>query len=295
MELLGNCKIKNRIKAVVLLKIFMYTFLIWNPINSSIGKFLEIKYEHDRLLNIRCSRLLAKHVLKNDSYKTQSRQKQSSNRFNKDIINEAENKSTYSQIKKSELNYLDLYRKDYKNRYSKKKGLSKLDCYYENKVFNKINNIFEISEYIKNNNKFYNKKAFNKYIIRLIIFSFIPFIGLIIPFFFSEYNPLIKNWCFSTCTYKHDGSGTKDEASKAVEIHRNKSRYLTSLSKDALETMQIVNFAFLLLSITIVLFVLLYILIKSIKYARLRAGKGKISLKQYCCFFKELITVKLYL
>ncbi|KMZ76802.1 hypothetical protein PVIIG_06580, partial [Plasmodium vivax India VII] len=151
----------------------------------SIGKSLEIKYEHDRLLNIRCSRLLAKHVLKNDSYKTQSRPKYSSSVINKNIINEAENKSKYSQIKKTDVNYLDLYRKDYKYRYSKKKGISKLDCYYENKLFNKFNNIFEISEYMRNNNKFYNKKIYNKYMIRIIIFAFIPLIGLIFPFFFS--------------------------------------------------------------------------------------------------------------
>ncbi|CAI7718367.1 Plasmodium exported protein, unknown function [Plasmodium vivax] len=293
MELLGNCKIKNRIKAVVLLKIFMYTFLIWNPINSSIGKSLEMKYVQDELLNIRCSRLLAKHVLKNDSYKTQSRQKQSSNRFNKDIINEAENKSTYSQIKKSELNYLDLYRKDYKNRYSKKKGLSKLDCYYENKVFNKINNIFEISEYIKNNNKFYNKKAFNKYIIRLIIFSFIPFIGLIIPFFFSEHNTLIKNWCLSTCRSLHGSSDKAPENfSEAEKIHKDKQMYLTSLSKDDLVTIKMVNNVFLVLSTIIVIFAILYIFLKFIKYTRLKDGKGKTGVKDYYRFCKEMIIAK---
>ncbi|CAG9475204.1 unnamed protein product [Plasmodium vivax] len=295
MALLGNYNIKDSIKSVVLLNIFMYTFLIWNPIKflSSIGKSLEMKYVQDELLNIRCSRLLAKYELKNDSYNTLSKQKHSSNRINKNIINEAENKSTYSKIKKSDVNYLDLYRKDYKNRYSKKRGLSKLDCYYENKVFNKINNIFEISENMRNNNKIYNKKIYNKYVIRLIIFAFIPLIGLIIPYFFSEYNPLIKNWCFRSCLNKHGSNrDTPKEFSESAEIHAAQQKYLTYLSKDALETMQIVNFVFLLLSIIIVLFALLYILLKHIKYARLRAGKGKMNLKQYCCFFKELITSK---
>ncbi|CAG9474528.1 unnamed protein product [Plasmodium vivax] len=292
MVLLGNNKIKDSIKSVVLLKIFMYTFLLWNPLNSSIGKFLEINYEGDGLLNITCSRLLAKHVLKNDSYKTQSRQKYTSNGINRNIINDAENKSTYSQIKKSYLNYLDLYRKDYKNRYSKKKGLSKLDCYYENKVFNKINNIFEISEYMKHKNKYYNKKIFKKYIIRLIIFAFIPFIGLIIPFFFSKYNPLIENWCFSTCRAL-DSSGQKPEVFDAsAKIHEKRHRYLTYISKDTLGTIEIVNFVFLLSSIIIVVCVLLYIFLKFIKYTRLKDGKGKTGVKEYYRFCKELITAK---
>ncbi|CAI7724085.1 Plasmodium exported protein, unknown function [Plasmodium vivax] len=294
MALLGNCIIKDSIKPVTFLKIFMYTFLIGNPINdvSSIGKSLEINYEEDGLLNIRCSRLLVKHLLKNDSYKTQSRQNYSSNGINQNIINEAENKSTYSQIKKSDLNYLDLYRKDYKNRYSKKKGLSKLDCYYENKVFNKINNIFEISEYMRNKNKYYNKKIFKKYIIRLIIFAFIPFIGLIIPFFFSKYNPLIKGWCFSSCRARDSSNKEPKDFLESAKIHEKRHRYLTSLSKDTLVTIEIVNFVFLMLSIIIVIFVLLYIFLKFIKYIRLKDGKGKTGLKDYYHFCKELIAAK---
>ncbi|KMZ94665.1 hypothetical protein PVMG_02554 [Plasmodium vivax Mauritania I] len=227
-------------------------------------------------------------------YSIKNVQKYSSNVINKDIINEAKNKSTYSQIEKSDVNYLDLYRKNYKNRYSKKKGLSKLDCYYENKVFNKINNIFEISEYMRNKNKFYNKKIFNRYIISLIIFAFIPFLGTILPLFFSDLNPYVKNWCFNTCRSKHiKNDNSKSQTIEAAKTdHQQQQRYLTSLSKDTLGTIQILNFVLLLLSIIIVLFVLFYILLKYIKYARLRAGKGKMSLKQYCCFFNELITGK---
>ncbi|KMZ76619.1 hypothetical protein PVIIG_05463 [Plasmodium vivax India VII] len=253
-----------------------------------------MKYGQDVSLDISFNRLLSKHELINDSYKTHSRHKHANYGMNKNIKSEAEKKSTYSQISGGGLNKFDAYMKDYKYRYSKKKGIAKLDCYYEKKVLKKINNIYEISEYMRNKNKFYNKKIFNRYIISLIIFAFIPFLGTILPLFFSDLNPYVKNWCFNTCRSKHiKNDNSKSQTIEAAKTdHQQQQRYLTSLSKDTLGTIQILNFVLLLLSIIIVLFVLFYILLKYIKYARLRAGKGKMSLKQYCCFFNELITGK---
>ncbi|KMZ88917.1 hypothetical protein PVBG_06292, partial [Plasmodium vivax Brazil I] len=75
--------------------------------------------------------------------------------------------------------------KGYKDRYMKKKGLSKLDCYYENKVFGKINHIRDIAEKMHNDKKRWKKFFLKKYGIVLMLFALIPAIGLIFPILFG--------------------------------------------------------------------------------------------------------------
>ncbi|KMZ83402.1 hypothetical protein PVBG_06044 [Plasmodium vivax Brazil I] len=71
--------------------------------------------------------------------------------------------STYVNLKRNDLSDLDNYKKCYKNRYSKKKGLAKLDCYYEKKVFDKIDKIYELSRKMKNDKKAFKKEIYNKF------------------------------------------------------------------------------------------------------------------------------------
>ncbi|GAB69911.1 hypothetical protein PCYB_006600, partial [Plasmodium cynomolgi strain B] len=124
-------------------------------------------------------------------------------------------------------------------------------------------------------------------------FSFIPFLGLILSFFFNEYNPLIQNWCLSTYRAKRTpGDPLKLIESEVVTYHTNNSGYLSSLIKETLEIIEIVNSVFSGLSIIIVIFVLLYIFLKFIKYTYLKDGKGETGIKEYYHFCKELITVK---
>ncbi|KMZ89632.1 hypothetical protein PVMG_06135 [Plasmodium vivax Mauritania I] len=294
MELLGKNRLRENVKYVVLLKYFTYIFLIWN-LNcdqSTFGKSLEMKYEQVRSLNISFNRLLAKHELKKDSYKTYSSQKYANYGTNKNIKSEEVKIPIQSQIRKDCLNNYDVYMKDYKNRYGKKKGLAKWDCYCERKLFNKINNIIHISENMKNDEKLYKKKKYNKYVIYLILFGLFPFLGSIMPLLFGEHGLLAKKMCFSTCKFDHvKGSGTVEE-NRAEQVHKAKNIYLSSIDKDTFEKIGIVNDVFLWLSFSIVLLILLYVLIKIIKYARIKSGKGKMSVKDYCHFCKDLITAK---
>ncbi|KMZ88498.1 hypothetical protein PVBG_06159 [Plasmodium vivax Brazil I] len=252
-----------------------------------------MKYEQVRSLNISFNRLLAKHELKKDSYKTYSSQKYANYGTNKNIKSEEVKIPIQSQIRKDCLNNYDVYMKDYKNRYGKKKGLAKWDCYCERNLFNKINNIYEITDNMKNKKKYYNKKIYNKYVIRLILFGLIPFLGTIMPLFFSEYNTYINNWCLRDCRSKHDTSDqTANTVDKIESVHREKQRYLMLIDKATFEAIAIVNEVFLYLSFFIVLLIFLYILLKIIKYARIKSGKGKMSVKDYCHFCKDLITAK---
>ncbi|KMZ76688.1 hypothetical protein PVIIG_05728 [Plasmodium vivax India VII] len=250
-------------------------------------------YGQDGSLNISFNRLLAKHELTNDSYKTYARQKYANYGMNKNIKSEEVKKPTPSHIRGDCLNNFDAYMKDYKKRYSKKKGVAKLDCYYERKLFNKINNIIHISENMKNDEKLYKKKKYNKYVIYLILFGLFPFLASIMPLLFAEHSPLTKMICFSTCRSKHDSTQSgRVQDDQAANVHADKGIYLCSIDKNTFEIIGTVNDVYFFLSCSIVLLILLYVLLKIVKYARIKSGKGKMSIKDYCHFCKDLITAK---
>ncbi|KMZ94057.1 hypothetical protein PVMG_02283 [Plasmodium vivax Mauritania I] len=250
-----------------------------------------MKYEHDRSSHIIFKRLLAKHDLKHDSYKTYSRKKYANYGMNKNIKSGEEKKLTYSQIRGGCLYNFDTYMKDYKNRYAKKKGLAKLDCYFEKNVLKKINNIFEISENMRKKKKYYNKKLYNKYVTCLVLFSVVPFFGFILILYFSKFNPYMLEACFSGCRHKHGGS-TISSFEESLTNHLSKNKRLLYISKEHFNIIEIVNDVFLCLSFPIVLLVLLYILLKMVKYQRIRSGKGTMTIKDYYHFFRDLITAK---
>ncbi|CAI7718314.1 hypothetical protein PVIIG_05751 [Plasmodium vivax India VII] len=78
-------------------------------------------------------------------------------RTNRKETNSSKDISTYSNFGKKGLDYLDNYNKDYERRYAKKKGIAKWDCYCEKKIFDKINNIYELAEKMQNNKKGFKK------------------------------------------------------------------------------------------------------------------------------------------
>ncbi|KMZ77305.1 hypothetical protein PVIIG_06500, partial [Plasmodium vivax India VII] len=121
-----------------------------------------IRYEEDGLLNIRYNRLLAKHELKKNLYKTEIKQKHFTNGMNEITKNEGGNISPYSYLKKDGLTELDAYKKSYKNRQSKKNALGKLECYCEKIVFDKIGYIDNLSEKMRNDKNSFKKKIYSK-------------------------------------------------------------------------------------------------------------------------------------
>ncbi|KMZ77274.1 hypothetical protein PVIIG_06330, partial [Plasmodium vivax India VII] len=137
---------------------------------------------------------------------------------------------TYGSLKPEGLNYYDTYKKKYKQRYSKKSGLAKLDCYYEKKVFDKIDNIFKLAQKTKNDKKYFKRKIRNKYIIPFIIFGLLPILGLILPLLFYNYNVFFGNYCFSDCTDTH-GSSEPDK----TKLHNDKNIKLLPFSEHTFE------------------------------------------------------------
>ncbi|VUZ99602.1 Plasmodium exported protein, unknown function [Plasmodium vivax] len=94
--------------------------------------------------------------------------------------------STYANLKNRDSIKLKLYKTGYKHRYAKKKGLSKLDCYCEKKLFDKIDDINKVSEKMHNDKKRLIKKILKKHCKGVIILTSILLIGLIIHIYLLE-------------------------------------------------------------------------------------------------------------
>ncbi|KMZ83205.1 hypothetical protein PVBG_06320 [Plasmodium vivax Brazil I] len=188
---------------------------------------------------------------------------------------EAKNKddiSTYRHLKKSGLNALDLYKKNYNQRYGKKKGLSRLECYFEKKVFDHIDYIDGLADKMQNNKKSYKKKVFKKYIIRYILFALLPFLGFIYPILFYGEKEALIPWCGAS---NHGGNNVKDCGIKYY-------------NPDLFLGMYCLNMIYLCTSIITVISVILYIFIKAVKYEKLKAGKGNMNRKEFINFCKEV-------
>ncbi|KNA02237.1 hypothetical protein PVNG_04468 [Plasmodium vivax North Korean] len=152
--------------------------------------------------------------------------------------------------------------KSYKSRHSKKRGLAKLDCYCENKVFNKLEYLSEIAKGMKNIESSFTKKLFKKYGIRIILF-FLPFLlGTIYPLLFIKDHEVIK-MCKFDCD-KHSGSGNETHIA---------TYYKSPFKKETWEIIEKLYPVFYYIFGIIVLSVIIYSFIKVMKYKKLKRGK----------------------
>ncbi|KMZ77295.1 hypothetical protein PVIIG_05654 [Plasmodium vivax India VII] len=237
---------------------------------------------------MRTHRLLAKHEFQNE---VQSRGLQNKASFNSDnykLEKGKGNNNTFQELKQSRSNHMDDYLKNYKNRYSKKRGLKKLDCYYENKVFNKIRHICDIAENTKNDKKGSKYFFLKKYNIGLFLLSLLPVIGLIYPILFGigeNYSGVL-----GACETSHIDSSSKAHKTGTIS-DVNYSDCTKKWMYDYKDSIKNTGLSYMIVSliiVSIVLFVVIYILIKLIKYQRLKAGRGKMSINQYYHFCKEI-------
>ncbi|KMZ83341.1 hypothetical protein PVBG_05737 [Plasmodium vivax Brazil I] len=176
----------------------------------------------------------------------------------------SDNIPTYSEVRSKASNNFDIYMKGYKDRYIKKKGLYKLDCYYENKLFGKFNHMCDVAEKMRNDKKRWKRFIFKKYGIGLIIFALIPGLGLIFYILFG-----IDGWgegIIKLCNENNHDSSTDG----CAKLHKDKW-------ETPLKYMEYSNMMFTVTMMIIVLSFVTYILIKFIKYERLKAEKCKMN------------------
>ncbi|KMZ92302.1 hypothetical protein PVMG_03657 [Plasmodium vivax Mauritania I] len=257
-------------------------------INSQYGKSLEYMYKQQRTWKTEFNRLLARYEQLSGLESTKLREKLSDRKPYTEKSNVSGNISAYSHVKRNESNNIDVYMKNYKHRYGKKKGLSKLDCYYENKVFGKFNNICDIGKKMQYDEKRSKSFFVKKYGIGLILFALIPTLGLIFPILFGDFYKMPG--IFGLCPSRNgEGSHFNDKGS-----HKNSGEYASCSKKWIYDNENTINkfgeisciFSFIM--IAIVFLVLFYIFIKIIKYEKIKAGKGKMNVKEYYRFCKNV-------
>ncbi|KMZ82177.1 hypothetical protein PVIIG_03431 [Plasmodium vivax India VII] len=282
------------LKFTAFLKSFTVIFLIWTYItykdmvqdkyilvDDIFPKSLDNKNEHCEILNRVIHRLLAKDELYNElGYVGKGGQ------FLRDSIgkgkkNVADVIPISSQLNKKGSNNVETYMKNYKRRYKKKKGLYKLDCYCEKKAFDKLNYIYTLSDKMRNDKKGFKNKISKKYGLGLIILSLIPSLGLIFYILFG-------------CGKDLPGAiGLCMDKSHYDDRKHKRDNGCTLLKRDEWdENLVNIRFANDLFSYTMIITVLLffiYIFIKVIKYKKLKAGRDKMSLKEYYRFTKSLL------
>ncbi|KMZ82176.1 hypothetical protein PVIIG_03430 [Plasmodium vivax India VII] len=215
-----------------------------------------MKCDHklDGTYGIVMQRLLSKTGLEFGLEPNKIKEEISHNYGSKELENESDDTSIYRSLKRNNSNDKYSNSKKFTNTYAKKKGLEKLDCYCEKKIFNNIDKIYKLA---KNGN--YDKKTFKNIIIKkygykIIFSSLFSLIGLIVPIL--VYGKVVIS------------QGT-----------------LTGVIQYLIPDL---NYAFFIPYCTIFILTILYIFIKVVKYEKLKAGRGKMNRKEYICFCKEI-------
>ncbi|SCA83684.1 Plasmodium exported protein, unknown function [Plasmodium vivax] len=279
MELLGYYKIKKNVKFVVLFKLFTFLLLIWNQ-NNGVGhldKSLEKKYKSDISLNMNFNRLLAKHDRQRELKYSRQGAQLANDIINKNTRNVLKDTPSYVQLSKKGKTGLDVYMNEYKRRYRKKKGLSKLECYCEKKVLDKLHGLYAAGEKLKNEKKSLKNFFLKKYGIGLILFALMPAVSLIYYILFGA-----GSWWDAIIKFCRTASHISDEKLSGCQ---NRHEYKWKPYIDYIHPALMV---FTFTMIIIILLFVFYTLIKVVKYEKLKSGKDKMSLKEYLRFSKDV-------
>ncbi|SCA83752.1 Protein of unknown function, putative, partial [Plasmodium vivax] len=199
------------------------------------------------------SRLLEEHEMEKELGHSGIRDKLLHDANNKKYKTKKENRSVYKKLKQMGLNDFEIYKKAFECKYTKKKGLGKLDCYCEKKIFDKLEGICLLAKNMKDDKKYF-KNVCKRYGLPFALsFIFVFTVGIITVL---------------------DGCG--------VEC-------LISATKKA-DPLFYVVYSILLYILPISIFLVLsYIMIKVIKYDRLVEGKveGKRIAKEISCYYDD--------
>ncbi|KMZ89600.1 hypothetical protein PVMG_06184 [Plasmodium vivax Mauritania I] len=209
------------------------------------------------MLNTIFNRLLAIHELETQSKRISLYGNSLEYKNNQKMKNKKEYSSIYGRMQE---NNLKNNKRDYIQKNAKKKGISKLDGYCEQSIFNEIDKINELTKNMYNIRN-YTKKALHKNNrLRFISLCFFPFIGIVIMVLsILDNNDILLIKC---------------KGSPCNPI--------------VLEEGAISSIAFLMITSYILLLSIIYIIRKYIKYEKMKAGKGKISIKGYFRWLKDI-------
>ncbi|SCA81885.1 Protein of unknown function, putative [Plasmodium vivax] len=218
---------------------------------NAFGKSLKNGSKLNISLDTNTLRSLAMYEKENDLISSRFQHNTHGNRHNEKLLNERYNNNTYERLKTGKPNNIESYLNSFKYRYSKKSGLKKLDCYYEKKIFNSIYKIEKMVE--QNNVGSYRitRSIIKKFGPLLFIINLIPLLVFVIPVkeIRKKYNLKTSGYAL----YKN----RQDVTDKTVLI----SKFTDSS----------VRCFFLCMLIIIMLSLIIYIYIKTLKYKRIRS------------------------
>ncbi|KMZ89668.1 hypothetical protein PVMG_06123 [Plasmodium vivax Mauritania I] len=290
MILLKSSSFKNKKKLFFLFNIVIFIILIciYELNNVSIyRKSFDNINSHDISNNTRFYRSLANHeIRKNVKYQRNS-ENWSDVKMNEKIKDCKNDKSTYDYLQNG-IKGLESYKNNYRQRYSKKKGLAKIDCYLEKKVFDKIEYIYNLARKETNKKNTNRKIIFNKYTMGFILFALLPLLGFIFPTIFSgdKREDRLFPWTNRTCTAVSTG-----DISSECSLCK-KGFYHLFTGEGTYGIYSNCNAVITLILLIASCFMFFYTLIKVIKYARIKSGKGKMNAKEYFYFCKEMLENK---
>ncbi|CAI7717609.1 Plasmodium exported protein, unknown function [Plasmodium vivax] len=255
-------KIQN-LKFIFFIKIASFIILTWiYPYyynQSALSKSLENESELNISLDVRTNRSLAKYEQENELGNIRLKNKTSNCEENhKLFINDNNNNNTYEKVKRGSPNHMEAYLKSYNSRYTKEKGIKKLDCYYEKKLFKLLHKISKLVEQ-KNISKSRIKRIiFTRYGLLLFIISLLPLLALAIP---------VDKWTVHTI-----------DKCKAQKKSTGGDQDLEIVHTECKETVIEDNsyrLVFISISTIIILLLIIYIFIKVMKYMRIKSGMLK--------------------
>ncbi|VUZ99581.1 Plasmodium exported protein, unknown function [Plasmodium vivax] len=238
--------------------LLLLEFCLYND-TSSVSKHLYNKNNLNGAPDKITFRVMAKHELGMESDYPDLKTNSSEFGDNEKIKNVEDGVSIYERMQK---NYSKKYKdnkKGNKNKYAKKNGIYKLDCYCEEKIFNRIDEIKKLAKKNRGNDKNNFKKILNKkYGFKFTLACLFTLIGIIL----------------SSLTYGYsEGKDYEDVTLGTLKIP-------WQVAYSVIGILIILNF--------IILSMIIYIIIKFIKYEKLKEGKGKMSAMEYCRFCNEI-------
>ncbi|KMZ83298.1 hypothetical protein PVBG_06145 [Plasmodium vivax Brazil I] len=259
MSVQKNPYMSHILKIPFFTNILIFVLLSWiyqyNYNTCTIVKSLEYRSRIDTCLGRNTNRLLAKHRDESELQRIRLQNKANNNAHKYKLANGNESNNTYEHLKHDNLNNVDIYLRSYKSRYSKKKGLKKIDCYYEKKLFSTIN---KLEKHKGKNNSSKNRikrVLLTKYGLPYIILSLLPILLLVVPL--REIPSKVK--------YTPSGSFSLKKDNAIV-----KTPFINFNIDDT--TLPCILFY---ISITIFFSLAIYTYIKILKYQRIKAGMLK--------------------
>ncbi|SCA83743.1 Plasmodium exported protein, unknown function, partial [Plasmodium vivax] len=224
---------------------------------NTISKSLENGSELNISLSLRTHRSLAKTELENELGNIRLKHKTSNyggnNKFS--YINDNNNNNTYDKVKRGIPNHMEAYLRNYHSRYTKEKGIKKLDCYCEKKLFKSLHKISKLAEQ-KNISKSRIKRIiFTKYGLLLFIISLLPLLALAIP---------VEKW------KEHTIDKCKPEKKSDESLKISHTQCTETVIEDNSYRLVCIS-----ISTIIILLFIIYIFIKIMKYNRIKSGMLK--------------------